>query len=40
MLNRTPLILKYNRILRDIKRGVNKHWDILKIKRDFEQVFT
>ena len=24
----------------DIKRAVNKHWDLLKINRDFEQSFT
>ena len=34
------LILRYNRTLPDIKRAVNKHWDILKINRDFEQFFT
>ena len=37
--NRIPLILTSNRTLPDIKRAVNKHWDILKI-RDLEQVFT
>ena len=35
-----PLILAYNRTLPDIKIAVNKHWDISKINRDFEQVFT
>ena len=39
-LNRIPLILTYNRTLPDIKRAVNKHWNILKRNRDFEQVFT
>ena len=38
--NRIPLILIYNRTLPDIKRAVNKHWDMLKINRDFEQVYT
>ena len=38
--NRIPLILSCNRTLSDMKRAVNKHWDILKINRDFEQVFT
>ena len=35
-----PLILTYNRTLPDIKRAVNKHQDILKINRDFEQIFA
>ena len=39
-INRTPLILTYNHNLPDIKRTVNKHWDILKINRELEQVFT
>ena len=34
------LILRYNRTLPDIKRAVNKHWDILKINGYFEQFFT
>ena len=34
------LILRYNLTLPDIKRAVNKHWDILKINRYFEQFFT
>ena len=38
--NRIPLILLCNRTVSDMKRAVNKHWDILKINRDFEQVFT
>ena len=38
--NRIPLILTYNGTLPDIKRAVNKHWDILKINRDFEQLFA
>ena len=38
--NRILLKLTYNRSLPDIKRVVNKHWDILEINRDFEQVFT
>ena len=38
--NRVPLILTHNRTLSNVKRVVNKHWDILKINRDFEQVFT
>ena len=37
---RIPLILTYNCTLPDIKKAVNKHWDILKINRDFEHVFT
>ena len=32
--NKIPLILTYNRILPDIKRAVNKHWDTLKVNRD------
>ena len=39
-ISRTPLILTYNHNLPDIKRTVNEHWDILKINRDLEQVFT
>ena len=38
--NRIPLILTYNGTLLDIKRAVNKHWDILKTNRDFEQLFA
>ena len=38
--NRIPLILTYNGTLPDIERAVNKLWDILKINRDFEQVFA
>ena len=38
--NRITLILPRNHALQDIKRAVNKHWNILKIKRDFEEVFT
>ena len=38
--NRISLILTYNSTFPDIKRAVNKHWDILKITRDFQQVFT
>ena len=38
--SKIPLILTYTRTLADIKRAVNKHWDILRIKRDFEWVFT
>ena len=38
--NRIPLILTYNCTHPGIKRAVNKHWDILKIGKDFEQVFT
>ena len=38
--NKIQLILTYNRTLPDVKRAVNKHWEILKINRDFEQVFT
>ena len=38
--NRIPLILTHNRTLPDIKIAVNKHWDILKINRAFEQVFA
>ena len=37
--NRILLILTYTRTLPDIKRAVCKHWDILKINRDFEQLF-
>ena len=37
--NRIPLILTYNRALPDIKRAENKHCYILKINKDFEQVF-
>ena len=33
------VILTYNRILPDIKRLINKNWDIWKINRDFEEVF-
>ena len=36
--NRIPLILTYNRTFADIKRAVNKHWDIIKISRDFREV--
>ena len=32
-------MLTYNRILPDIKRLINKHWGMLKINRDFEEVF-
>ena len=32
-------MLTYNRILPDIKRLTNKHWDMLKINKDFEEVF-
>ena len=38
--NRIPLILTYNCTHPGIKRAINKHWDILKIGKDFEQVFT
>ena len=38
--NRIPLILTYNCTHPGIKRAVNKHWDILKIGKAFEQVFT
>ena len=38
--NRIPLILTYIRTLPDIKRAINKHWDILKISRDFDKVFA
>ena len=38
--NRIPLILTYIRTLPDIKRAINKHWDILKINRDFDKVFA
>ena len=38
--NRIPLILTYNHTLPDIKKAVDKHWDLLKINKDFEQVFT
>ena len=38
--NRTSLIIIYNFAPPDIKRAVNKLWDIVKINRDFEQVFT
>ena len=38
--NRIPLILTYNITLPDVKRAVNKHRDMLKINKDFEQVFT
>ena len=32
--NKIPLILTYNQTLPEIKRAVNKHWDILKVYRD------
>ena len=38
--NRITLILPHNHALPDIKRTVNKHWNMLKINRDFEEVFT
>ena len=38
--NRIPLILAYNCTHPGTKRAVNKHWDILKIGKVFEQVFT
>ena len=38
--NRIPLNLTYNRTNPGIKTAINKHWDILKINRDFEKVFT
>ena len=38
--NRIPPILTYNRTLPDIKRAINKHWDIFKINRDFYKVFA
>ena len=38
--NSIPLILTYNSTHPGLKRAVNKHWDILKIRKDFEQVFT
>ena len=38
--NRISLILTYNCTFPDIKRSVNKHWDISKITRDFQPVFT
>ena len=38
--NGIPLILTYNCTHTGIKRAVNKHWDILEIGKDFEQVFT
>ena len=33
-------MLTYNGTLPDPKRGVKKHWGILKINRDFEQELT
>ena len=38
--NRTSIILPYNRTLLDTKKAINKHWDILKTNRDFEEVFA
>ena len=35
--SRVPLIFTYDGTLLDIKRLVSKHWDILKINRDFKQ---
>ena len=38
--NIIPLILRYNCTFPDIKGTVNKHWDILKINRDFYSLQT
>lgn len=37
--NRTPLT-PYKRTFPDIKKAGNKYWDVLKINKDFKELFT
>ena len=37
--NRIPLVLTYNRTLPNVKRAISNNWNLLRINREFKDVF-
>ena len=39
-IKQKSIIFTNSHTIPDMKKAINKHWDILEINRDFEEVFT